>query len=160
MYYLYRLFTIIHKTIHVSRKYNVAAALWLKFMVHAVLFYIINILQRYIFTFRSTCTLLYDCFRVVPWCCAFDLCCSDVLWVISWYFHLPYFYWYHIIVVIIIIFIIIIIALAPCLFNINFILKSHLLLVLPTDSFLNVFRLKSPMCFIFSIIQSFPPSWS
>ena len=98
MYHLYRVFTIIHETIHISRKYNVAAAPWSQFMAHAVLFYTINILCLYIVTFQSTCTVLYDCFSVLCFLVMFLRCSLDdfvidpfaLLLLVSHYY---YYYW-------------------------------------------------------------------
>ena len=47
------IYSYIHKTNHVSRVYNVAAMMWLEFVVHVMLVSMINILYFYVSTFRS-----------------------------------------------------------------------------------------------------------
>ena len=52
------IFNYVSETNHFTRVYIVAAIMWLQFLVHVILFPMINVLNFYVVTFR--------CMRVVP----------------------------------------------------------------------------------------------
>jgi len=51
------IYNYIPETNHVSRVYNVAAVLYLQFMLHVMLFLMLNVLYHHISTFRSMCAV-------------------------------------------------------------------------------------------------------
>jgi hypothetical protein len=83
------IYNYIPETNHVSAAYNVAAIPWLQCMVYVMLFPVISFCT---FTLGlsevlAQCTL-WLC-SAVPWCRAFPICCSGILWMIFRRFLLP-----------------------------------------------------------------------
>jgi hypothetical protein len=70
------------ETNHVSRVSSVTAILYLRFLVHVMLFSMLNVMYFYISTFRSTCALhrvaVFFSFLIH----AFSVCCSGIFWMI------------------------------------------------------------------------------
>jgi len=70
MTYMQSIHNCIPETIHVSKVYNVAAVLYLQFMVHIILLPILNVLYFYSSTSRSMCTGL----NTAVFCSSFTSC--------------------------------------------------------------------------------------
>jgi hypothetical protein len=51
------IYNYIPDTNHVSRVYSFAVILYLQFMLHEILFFMLNVLYIYINTFRSMCAV-------------------------------------------------------------------------------------------------------
>jgi len=69
------------KTNHVSRVHNVAAILWLQFMVHVMLFPIKR-LALYVSNIRIFVQYQIWLFSVVPWCRVLQVRFSGTFWLI------------------------------------------------------------------------------
>jgi len=74
------IYNYIPDTNHVSRVYSFASILYLQFMLHEMLFSMLNVLYIYINTFRGMCVMssVAFCF-VVPLFCAFSVYFSVIL---------------------------------------------------------------------------------
>jgi len=95
------IYNYIPETNRVSRIYSFAAILYLQFMVHVMLFPMLNVLYFYISTFRSVCAVPRMggvFFFFVPWFHAYPVYCSGTVWVILSWFQLSLLllvYYYH-----------------------------------------------------------------
>jgi hypothetical protein len=69
---MYGIYNYITETDHVSRIYNIAAILYLQFMVEITLFSILNALYFYISTFRG----IFVVPNVAVVCSSFIQCCA------------------------------------------------------------------------------------
>ena len=83
-------YNYIPETHHISRAYSVAAVLYLRFVLHVMLFPMLNVLYSCTSTFRSICV---QCtvwlFFVIPWLHAFPVYFSCALWIIMTWFQFP-----------------------------------------------------------------------
>ena len=105
------------ETNHVAGLYSVAAALYLQFMLHVMLFHLWNMFSTFTLALAIVCVqcpiLPFFVVPLSPVCCLRN--CLEWFWIGSSH---PCYYWYHFIVVVIIVVIIIIIC---CCFKfINF----------------------------------------
>jgi len=76
-------------TNHVSKLHSVVAVLYLQFLLHGMLFRMLNLFCTFTSAFTSVsvrCTIWLFC--VLPWFRALPVCCSGILWVILKWFHL------------------------------------------------------------------------
>ena len=83
------IYTYMPETNHVSMEYSVVDIPYLLFMVHIMLFAVLNILYFYISTSRSMCAvpnMAVFCSSLIS---CFAVCCSGIFWMILRQFHLP-----------------------------------------------------------------------
>jgi hypothetical protein len=77
----------IPETNHISRVYKVAASLYLRFIIHVMLFPMLNILYFYISTFRSMCAVP----NMAVFCSSLVSCSTGVFSRFSDFSSYPYF---------------------------------------------------------------------
>jgi hypothetical protein len=68
---------------------SVAAILQMQFMVHVMLFHMLNVLYSYISTFQNMCAVPNIAISLGPQFCAFPVCCSEIFWITFRWFHFP-----------------------------------------------------------------------
>jgi hypothetical protein len=85
------IYNYIPETNHVSVVYNFAAVLYLQFLLHVMLFRMLNMFCAFKSVLPEECVQcpIWLFFFVVPWCHAFTVCGSGTVWVILKWFHLP-----------------------------------------------------------------------
>jgi chromate transport protein ChrA len=94
--YMQGIYNYIPEKNHVCRVYSVSAVLFLKLMLHVMLFRMWNTFCTLTLSLSIVCV---QCpiwlFFAVPWFRAFLVCCSGIVGVILKWFQSPYYNWYH-----------------------------------------------------------------
>jgi hypothetical protein len=87
---LCRVFTIIYLKQTTFLWYTVAVVLYLQFVLHVMLFRMLNVFCTFILALSAVCVQRpIWLFVVVPRLRAFPVCCSGIVWVILKWFQLP-----------------------------------------------------------------------